>query len=450
MQEGKKEPLADQISYSKHYDPAVSSSQPPAYPQTSPPPPPSKMGLAARFSALSWSQLAVGLSVLTAVIVIPLEVVVISQVHAFLNDAFEIRGSLIFVMVYFALFILALVFQAVLTAEAYVHKNTMQTLAVAIFNVACFGYSIVQVQQFRKLITCNEAWMEAISEGYPQNNLRSAWDDAKTNNQECMGTTPRGFAEAQKNKMTMEELQRMASISDDPVTVARIVSYAIIGVLFVTSWLSCYLAYKVYREYGWHIFQSQGASLVKKRLLRHVHLFILLLKVNLYFSVGIFVQVLVAMILAAITNTDTVSTQSPNVSDPTPSWGSQKSYWIPPLVLMGLFATSYYACGWYAIQYAHRPSMYAFFALLGGNIAAVIFVLVASHTQPLRNELKITDIWLTSFAAVQLLLNIMTIANAVMCLRGFDTGLREMVDTRRQKKDVEMTPSVPRPRIEID
>ncbi|KAI8585190.1 hypothetical protein BDZ88DRAFT_433656 [Geranomyces variabilis] len=446
MQEGKKEPLAHQTSFSKHYDPAVSSSQPPAYRQKLPPPPPSpKMGLAARFSALSWAQLAVGLSVLTALIVTPLEVVVISQVHAFLNEAFENRGSLIFVMVYFALFILALVFQAALTAEAYVHKNTMQTLAVAIFNVACFGYSIVQVQQFEKLTTCNEAWMSAIKKGFPGNNLGGAWDEAKANSRECDRTTPRGFTLAQKDKVTMQELMDMATISDDPVTVARLVSYAIIGVLFVTSSLSCFLAYKVYREYGWHIFQSQGASLVKKRLLRHVHLFILLLKVNLYFSVGIFVQVLVAMILAAILNNDNSPSPSPNSN----TFSSQKSYWLPPLVLMGLFATSYYACGWYAIRYAHRTSMYAFFALLGGNIAAVVFVLVASQTK-LQNELKITNIWLTSFAAVQLLLNIMTIINAVTCLKGFDTGLREMVDTRMQKKDLEMTPAVPRPRIEID
>ncbi|KAJ3172728.1 hypothetical protein HDU88_006058 [Geranomyces variabilis] len=445
MQEGKKEPLAHQTSFSKHYDPAGSSSQPPAYRQKLPPPPPPspKMGLAARFSALSWAQLAVGLSVLTALIVTPLEVVVISQVHAFLNEAFENRGSLIFVMVYFALFILALVFQAALTAEAYVHKNTMQTLAVAIFNVACFGYSIVQVQQFEKLTTCNEAWMSAIKEGFPKNDLRGAWDEAKNNSKECQATTPRGFTLAQNDKMTMRELMDMASISDAPVTVARLVSYAIIGVLFVTSSLSCFLAYKVYREYGWHIFQSQGASLVKKRLLRHIHLFILLLKVNLYFSVGIFVQVLVAMILAKI------DADSPAPSPNSNTFSSQKSYWIPPLVLMGLFATSYYACGWYAIRYAHRTSMYAFFALLGGNIAAVIFVLVASQTA-LQPQLKITNIWLTSFAAVQLLLNIMTIINAVTCLKGFDTGLREMVDTRMQKKDLEMTPAVPRPRIEID
>ncbi|KAJ3146689.1 hypothetical protein HDU86_008433 [Geranomyces michiganensis] len=341
-----------------------------------------------------------------------------------------------FVMVYFALFILALLFQAVLTAEAYVHKNTMQTLAVGIFNIACFGYSIVQVQQMQPLTRCNIEWMDAIKSGYSRNKLQDAWADATADHKECEGTIPRGFnqAKSSRNKVTMAQLLDMANVSDDPVIVARTVSYAIIGVLFVTSSLSCFLAYKVYREYGWDIYQSQGASLLKKRLLRHVHLFVLLLKVNLYFSVGIFVQMLVAMIPAAI---------KPE------SFGAQKWYWIPPLVLMGIVAATYYVCGWYAIKHAHRPAMYAFFGLLVGNIVAVIFVIVASETA-LQERLKITEIWLKSFATVQLLLNIMTIINAVMCLKGFDTGLRDMVDGRPDKKDVETAPGVSRPRIEID
>ncbi|KAI8915466.1 hypothetical protein DFJ77DRAFT_462769 [Powellomyces hirtus] len=453
-------PLAHSASHSKPPRTHTTTTTTTTTSTAASPPPPRKMGFFSRVSECSWPQLAVGLSIVAAVIVISLEAVIIAHVREYLQDAFDRRGNLIFVMVYFGLFVLGMLFQAALTCEAYIHKNTMQTIAVAVFNVACFGYSVVQVYQLKPLGVCNDLYRKAIQEGWP-NTIRDRFDVWVRDYPECDTVDlkwmpgsrwgPRGEAA----KFSAATMLANVDHANNHLHTATIFGYAVIGVMFVMAAASCFLAYKVYREYGWHIFQQQGASLVKKRLLRHVHLFILFLKVNLYFSFGIVLQIVVAMVLNKIAKMARdeekfkASVNQQNPSDPPDSITAQSEFWLPPMIILAAVAASYYACGWFAIQYANRSCMYAFFALIMGNIIAVVYVIVASQTA-LKDELKVTEIWLKSFAAVQLLLNVMTMVNAVMCLKGFDSGLREMVQARRRKNDVEEAPGISRPRIELD
>ncbi|KAJ3009722.1 hypothetical protein HKX48_007776 [Thoreauomyces humboldtii] len=219
------------------------------------------------------------------------------------------------------------------------------------------------------------------------------------------------------------------------------VAYGIIGVMTVMAVISVFLAYKVYRAYGWQIFQEQGASLLKKRLLRRVHLFILFLKLNLYFSFGIFVQFCVASVLNHVTKDNGEH-----------MFSTYAKKWLPGVIILGIIGMLYYFCGWYAIEYANRPAMVGFFICILANLGAVLFVLIASSPHGfLEADLLVTTIWLKSFIAVQIFLNVCTLINAIMCWRGFDTGLGDIVSSRRRKEDVEMsTAAEPRPRIELD
>lgn len=52
----------------------------------------------------------------------------------------------------------------------------------------------------------------------------------------------------------------------------------IIGVSFLLNILQIFLSYKTYREYGWKIYQSQGASITRRKMMQRFHSFILFLK----------------------------------------------------------------------------------------------------------------------------------------------------------------------------
>ncbi|KAJ1955189.1 hypothetical protein IWQ62_005586, partial [Dispira parvispora] len=54
--------------------------------------------------------------------------------------------------VYFALYIVAQLFQVYLCLDATYNKNTIQVIALAIFNLCVFGYSVTQVIQRERII----------------------------------------------------------------------------------------------------------------------------------------------------------------------------------------------------------------------------------------------------------------------------------------------------------
>ncbi|KAI8817615.1 uncharacterized protein EV422DRAFT_541385 [Fimicolochytrium jonesii] len=404
-------------------------------------------------SKVSWPQWAVGSSVTAAIIIIALEALIIVHVRRFLVDGFEKSADIVIVMVYFALFIIGMIFQAWLTYEASRHQNTMQAIAVACFNVACFVYSIIQVDEIKSLDYCLQSWMAAIPDGYQndpkgrQKDIMAAYTNriamGSSSKKYCATTLPWGIQEKDSPAhpsdgtkiIDMNELIRHADRSNAHLHDALNVAFVILGLMAVMAAISCFLAYKVYRDYGWEIFQQQGASLVKKRLLRHVHLFVLFLKLNIYFSLGIILQVALAIALSH----------------------SISAHWIAPMILLIFVGVTYYLCGWYAIQHTNRGAMYCFFGLIAGNVVGVIYILIAASSgNDFAMHLQATHRWLVSFGAVQLVLNFATMWNAILCLNGFDQGLGEMVGrSKSQAKPMEMEEGMSkvegrRPRLELD
>ncbi|KNC98516.1 uncharacterized protein SPPG_06211 [Spizellomyces punctatus DAOM BR117] len=414
-----------------------------------------------KWDSVTWAQVAVTLSVLQGIIISCLEFYVIAKVNDFLDDAFTEKLSLPIVNVYFALFIVALVFQAVLTYEATIHKNTMQTIAVVVFNIASLGYSVIQINQINDLRRCSEQWIKywndyARASG-PEDATRIYYSTYVPENSECRarpyGLNPKSsnttqvWSDAQKEPIEVpivydmrDQVQHVQNALDALKPVDS-VTYAIIALMVIVVVLSCFVAYKVYQEYGWRIFQAQGASIQKKQMLRRVHLFILFLKLNVYFSIGIVAQVVTATIYfqkssAPDCQRDTVDCfrRSERV----------KYIVLPSMVIFGVAALTYYALGWFAIRRTHRGAMYTFLGVYLANIGALVYV-IGFFSQ--NEETQATRKWLLSFASIQLVLNLLTIANAVWCLTDFDKGLGDVVITR---KDMEMAAAKPRPRLELD
>lgn len=166
----------------------------------------------------------------------------------------------------------------------------MQTVATAAFGIACFGYSIVQNRQLSPIRRCATKYIH----WWDTTSFASSAEDATKNyysdylwNLELICQTPWGGPSDGEgtdttrawNSRTQDwetvKIARDIRLSVEHVRgalthmdTAMMISFVIIGLMAVTAAISCFLAYKVYREYGWRIFQEQGASIQKKRKLQ--------------------------------------------------------------------------------------------------------------------------------------------------------------------------------------
>ncbi|KAI9101123.1 hypothetical protein DFS34DRAFT_457292 [Phlyctochytrium arcticum] len=429
----------------------------------------SKASIFEKWTNLSWARVALGLSIIQCLVICVLEVVVIVMVNTFLDDAYDDKKTLPIVNVYFSLFILALVYQAAWTYDATIHKNTMQTIAVVVFNIASLGYSIIQTNQISDLRSCSVKWVSFwnnnINGNGPIESTMRFYDSftSKQNAPGCIGLPfgMKAYGSTERTDVWSETLQKWISVpvvlnmrdgvvhvqaALDRLRPLEPVTHAIIALMVVVVFVSAFVAWKVYQEYGWKIFQEQGASIQKKRILRRVHLFILLLKVNVYFAIGIVAQIVTATIYSHRSMSTCEDPNTPENSQNCFSPVESKSRFMvyPSMIIFGIAALSFYFLGWYAIKNAHRPTMYTFFGVYVANIAALVSVIAIFSTDDTTQS---TRKWLLTFSIIQLLLNLGTLAIGFVCLKDFDKGVGQIALT---KKDMEAAAAKVRPRLELD
>lgn len=117
--------------------------------------------------------------------------------------------------IYLIIFILSQVFQLALVYDAVKDQNIIQMIGVVVFNFCCFMYSILQIFQIRQIVSKYNvsSEIETINDFY---NHLFPW----------------------------------------LVTVSV--------VLFACGLLFIFLTWKLFQEFGWHIYKKIGADLTKK------------------------------------------------------------------------------------------------------------------------------------------------------------------------------------------
>lgn len=145
-----------------------------------------------------------------------------------------------------------------------------------------------------------------------------------------------------------------------------------------------------------HADKVSSSNHILSGILRRFHLFILFLKLNIYFSIGIVAQIVTAQYFSKVAQRDKCAlseTQSLSCKFRKVDQEPFKFIVLPSLIVLGIVAITYYAFGWYAIKHTHRPSMYAFIAVIAANICAMVYVLIMAQDE----AMEVTRIWLTSF-----------------------------------------------------
>ncbi|KAH6566017.1 hypothetical protein BASA60_009668 [Batrachochytrium salamandrivorans] len=389
-------------------------------------------------SSANWPKLTVGLSFIQAILMTVLQDILIISLLGFTNAVFTTTtsGFSPYIAVYQGLLIIALFFQLLGSLDAYLLRNSMQVIAVGGFQALIIMYSCAQIVQMYSFRQCvNDYRAIGMSD---MNNLTQAaaiWDLEQGG---CPFRTINKvnstfyFTIGDPTTATPRDISIAMSKNMSTIHTSISISYAILVLMLLFTVIGAFISQKTIEIYGWSVFYSHGADLAKREILRRYHLFIVLLKLNVYFSAGIVLQMFSALYFSQTVQTtmstipgDVGSAIAPATNETMISQqaSARRIVFCIASAIVLFVAVLYYFFGYYGIQRGSRLFMILFFIVMACNMSAVTF----AFSEAVFNDLyRVIRLWFSLFVVIQFILNVFTIISAVICMRDFDSGLPEI------------------------
>ncbi|KAF8927211.1 hypothetical protein BGZ58_010570 [Dissophora ornata] len=281
---------------------------------------------------------------------------------------------------YLIVFVFALLFQVVFAWDAVRAQNTIELIGIVLFNFCCFAYSIFEISQ-----------------------IQNALLDSESN----------GFFATMDTAMDLQ----------DSVKPFLIVVVCIIGIgQCLVSWLG----YQLFREFGWKIYKKIGADPNMKKMYRAYQIYLVLIKVDLFFFVGFSIQFIYLTLIK-------------RAADP--------EYWITIAVLPITVVLLYVAV--YAVRHESRKWMATFLVAMLCGVVYFIFKVIRMYVGSKADNYIGVKKFLTLFASLCLITILLTIANAAICFRNFGKGLKPHL-MREGRESQKTATSLPERTIVID
>ncbi|OZJ03082.1 hypothetical protein BZG36_03904 [Bifiguratus adelaidae] len=276
------------------------------------------------------------------------------------STSFKNQGLGQGIPIYLIIFILAQVFQIVMAWDAIRFQNTIQIIGFILFNLCCLVYSAFQLSQLRDSI----------------------------------------YSQVQPSTQGIGSSDANANVNPD-VLYARVRGYliAVSTVIAACELLYIYLGGRLYQEFGWRIYKQIGADPEIRTMFRWYQIFLLLLKLDLFFLLSFSIQFLVLILHAG------------DVEFPLTVIA------LPVTCLVLLLAV-------YAVRHESRQLMFAFFCGLALGVAYFIFKLYRIYDPTQYAKYRYTKDFLTLCASISLVLLALTGLNGVRCYSNFDRGLK--------------------------
>ncbi|ORY03609.1 hypothetical protein K493DRAFT_276409 [Basidiobolus meristosporus CBS 931.73] len=250
--------------------------------------------------------------------------------------------------VYFIIFISSQIFQVVLIWDALRFQNTIQIIGFLVFHFCCFGYSIIQ-------------WFQ----------LSSFLSTFKVNN------VPK-------------------SLVLFPIIIA--------GVVLLFQIIFMILSWKLYQEFGWKIYKRIGADLRMKERFRAYQIFLLLIKMDVFFFLGFCVQFLVLVLRGS------------DVEIPLTIAA------LPLMVLTLVLAI-------YGMRRENKIMVKIFLFGLFCGAGYFAFKIIKMWIQRHDDKYQNVIIFLSFFAALSLIMILLTIIQTWVCYQNFGKGLKVYIQS---------------------
>ncbi|KAI9275654.1 hypothetical protein BDA99DRAFT_193057 [Phascolomyces articulosus] len=267
-------------------------------------------------------------------------------------------------LVYFTLFIIAQIFTVILVIDAVCQKNTIELIALVAFEVGMSAYSIIQY--------------------YQSSNLFS-------------NTSDPGISLA-------------VSFLGDSLHASSWAEITQICLMIISSIIFIFLAYKLYLEFGWHIYKKIGADLAMRDRYKMYQIFMMLLKFDFFFFLGFSIQYLALFVVAwwpeAYTKEQTTELINKLIEH------IILSCFVTILMLLLAYWGLRRECKWH---------LYIFIALSTASMAYFIYVLVQISREP--QKFVGSKAFLTFFLCVDMVLLLVTVPVSMICVRNFNHGL---------------------------
>jgi hypothetical protein len=132
-------------------------------------------------------------------------------------------------------------------------------------------------------------------------------------------------------------------------------------------------------------------------MLRRYHLFIVCLKMNVFFSAGIILQMLGVMYYTRKYDSQNMGAEAVSLA----SQEVSQQIVIPSIVVMVIVGLGFYALGWFGSKRCSYWLMSSFLVLIAANAGALCYALYMVTND---SKYRITIIWLTAFGEPSLYL----------------------------------------------
>ncbi|ORY50095.1 hypothetical protein BCR33DRAFT_713671 [Rhizoclosmatium globosum] len=404
---------------------------------------------------VEWGVIFIVTGLLESIIVGCIEGYLLWKVWKFIGLCWgDYSGGSRFILVYMSLFLFAEFFFVFGLVDAAWNKNSLQIVVWTLFNIGQFSYTLIQRNRIAVIQSCASQFI-AIYAADPKptiytdvRNRTSPFDPSKPPVDPLYLSTRDGTVSLdltggcpwQFNDDILDKLNNALSFMngwEGFQTVIPVISGLGIVVLAGLGW-------NTIKEFKWKQFQLQGASLRRRYMILRYHLFIILLKLNIFCSGCIISMMLAATLYSEqgerdlITGFTTLTRLYPGAPltyiipqsmVPTAKLASSLSSNIVTTSCVSiLFAIMYICLGWYAIRKSNVIAMSVFVILVIADIGAVVYVINLVNSNEIYLSTK--DI-LIVFCYLKFFLNIITIINGIWSTQDFKSGLRTMLDAQR-------------------